>query len=80
MRALKPRREPYELVAHTFDIKLADVRLIAAHAWDITGALAAGCTAAFVARPGMALSPIGARPDIVGADIDDVATQIIAAG
>jgi 2-haloacid dehalogenase len=80
VRALKPRREPYELVARTFDVKLSDVRLIAAHAWDITGALAAGCTAAFVARPGMALSPIGARPDIVGADIDDVATQIIAAG
>ncbi len=79
VRALKPRREPYELVARTFDVKLSDVRLIAAHAWDITGALAAGCTAAFVARPGMALSPIGARPDIVGTDIDDVAAQIIAA-
>ena len=79
VRALKPRREPYELVARTFDVERSGVRLIAAHAWDIAGALAAGCAAAFVARPGMALSPIGARPDIVGADIDDVATRIIAA-
>lgn len=79
VRALKPRREPYELVAQTFDVPIAGVRLIAAHAWDIAGALAAGCLAAFVARPGMALSPIGPRPDIVGDDIDDVAAQIIAA-
>jgi 2-haloacid dehalogenase len=80
VRALKPRREPYELVARTFEVPLADVRLVAAHAWDVAGALAAGCAAAFVARPGMALSPIGARPDIVAADIDDAATQIVAAG
>jgi 2-haloacid dehalogenase len=80
VRALKPRREPYELVARTFDVTLADVRLIAAHAWDVAGALAAGCAAAFVARPGMILSPLGERPDMVGADLGEVAEQIIAAG
>jgi 2-haloacid dehalogenase len=80
VRALKPRREPYELVARTFEVGLPDVRLIAAHAWDVAGALAAGCSAAFVARPGMVLSPLGERPDIVGADLDEVAERIIAAG
>jgi 2-haloacid dehalogenase len=79
VRALKPRREPYELVARTFGVPLSGVRLIAAHAWDVAGALAAGCAAAFVARPGMLLSPLGERPDIVGADLGEVAAQIVAA-
>jgi 2-haloacid dehalogenase len=79
VRALKPRREPYELVARTFDVPLAQVRLVAAHAWDVAGALAVGCTAAFVARPGMVLSPLGQRPDVVGADLAEVAEGILAA-
>jgi 2-haloacid dehalogenase len=79
VQALKPRREPYELVARTFAVPLAGVRLVAAHAWDVSGALAAGCRAAFVSRPGMVLSPVGPQPDIVGADIGDVATQILGA-
>jgi 2-haloacid dehalogenase len=80
VQALKPRREPYELVARTFDVPLADVRLVAAHAWDVAGALAAGCRAAFVARPGMVLSPMGEPPDIVGADVGEVAGRILEAG
>ena len=78
VRALKPRREAYALVADTFAIPLADVRLVAAHAWDVAGALAAGCAAAFVARPGMVLSPLGPAPDVVGSDLGDVADQLLA--
>ena len=75
---LKPAPEPYELVASTFEVGVGDVRLVAAHAWDCAGALAAGCRAAFVARPGMALSPVGEQPDIVGAGLDEVASLILA--
>jgi 2-haloacid dehalogenase len=78
VRVVKPGREPYELVARTFGVPIGDVRLIAAHAWDCAGALAAGCTAAFVARPGMVQSPLGEQPDIVGADLDEVASLILA--
>jgi 2-haloacid dehalogenase len=80
VRALKPRREAYELVAQTFDVPLASVRLVAAHAWDVAGALAAGCSAAFVARPGMVASPLGEQPDIVGADLVEVADGILERG
>ncbi len=80
VRALKPRREPYELVARTFGTEIGSVRLIAAHGWDVAGALAAGCRAAFVARPGMLLSPVGEQPDIVGDDLGAVADRIVAAG
>jgi 2-haloacid dehalogenase len=75
---VKPGREPYELVASTFGVPIGDVRLIAAHAWDCAGALAAGCTAAFVARPGMVQSPLGEQPDIVGDGLDEVASLILA--
>jgi len=79
VQALKPRPEPYHMVARSFEASVSDVRLIAAHAWDIAGALAAGCRAAFVRRPGKALSPLGDRPDIIGADLHEVAQKIAAA-
>ena len=78
VRRLKPAKEPYLAVAREFDVPPHEVRLVAAHSWDITGALSAGCRAAFVARPGMVLSPIGPQPDITGPDIDTVVDQIIA--
>jgi 2-haloacid dehalogenase len=79
VRALKPRREPYELVARTFSVRVAHVTLVAAHAWDVAGALAAGCRAAFVARPGMPRNPIDPEPDFLGADLDEIGDQIRAA-
>ncbi len=78
VRALKPARAPYELVARECGVELAEVRLVAAHAWDIAGALAAGARAAFVARPGMVLSPLGPEPEIVGSDLAEVGERMIA--
>jgi 2-haloacid dehalogenase len=54
------------------------IRLIAAHAWDVAGALRAGCAAASVARPGKVLDPLVERPDVVGADLRAVTDQILA--
>ena len=78
VRRLKPTPEPYHAVARAFGVEPADVRLVAAHSWDVSGALAAGCKAAFVARPGMVLSPIGPQPDIVAPDVAGVVEQIVA--
>jgi 2-haloacid dehalogenase len=77
VRALKPRAEAYQLVATTLDVALADVRLVAAHGWDIAGALAAGCRAAFVKRPGQSLIPVSDQPDIIGDDLVEVAQKIL---
>lgn len=79
VRALKPRREPYQLAARTFGVPTGEVTLVAAHAWDLAGALGAGCRAAFVARPGMPRNPIDPEPDIVGADLGEIADRILAA-
>jgi 2-haloacid dehalogenase len=74
---LKPAPEPYRMAAETMGVEVGDVRLIAAHSWDVAGALAAGCRAAFVARPGMVLDPSAAEPDVVGSDLDEIAGRIL---
>lgn len=78
VRRLKPARESYLSVAEAYGVDVSEVRLVAAHAWDVSGALSAGCKAAFVARPGMVPSPLGAQPDIVEPDVDAVVDRIIA--
>ena len=78
VRRLKPAPEPYRAVAERFGAGLSPVRLVTAHAWDISGALAAGCRAALVRRPGVVASLLGKQPDIVGPSLTEVVDQIIA--
>ena len=76
---LKPAPEPYRAAAEALGVETPQVRLVAAHAWDVIGAMRAGCAAAFVARPGMVLDPLAEPPDVVGADLSAVAASIVAA-
>jgi 2-haloacid dehalogenase len=78
--SLKPAPEPYRMAAGSLGVGVEGIRLVAAHAWDVAGALRAGCAAAFVARPGMVLDPLVERPDVVGADLMEVADRILEAG
>lgn len=79
VRRLKPAPEAYRMAAERLGVPIGQVRLIAAHSWDVAGALHAGCAAAFVARPGMPFDPLVQRPDVVGETLTDVAEQILAA-
>jgi len=76
-KRLKPAREAYETAAAELGVAVAGMRLVAAHAWDIAGALRAGAAAAFVARPGMVLDPLVQAPDVIGADLAEVAERIV---
>jgi len=75
---LKPAPEVYRYAARELDVTPGDLRLVAAHSWDVTGAMRAGCAGAFVARAGKVLDPLGEIPDIVGADLAEVAEAIVA--
>ncbi len=77
VQRLKPAPEPYRMAAEKLGVDIGEIRLVAAHAWDIDGALRVGCAAAFVGRPGKVLDPLADRPDVVGPDLADVADQII---
>ncbi len=79
VQRLKPAPEPYRMAAESLGVEVGQVRLVAAHAWDVAGAMQAGCRAAFVARPGMVLNPLFERPDVVGVDLREVADGILEA-
>jgi 2-haloacid dehalogenase len=76
VQQLKPGPRPYHLVADRTGVPIDQVMLVAAHAWDVSGALAAGARAAFVARPGMVLSPVGDQPEIVVDDLTGLADRL----
>lgn len=76
-RRLKPAPEAYAMAARQLGIEVEQMRLVAAHAWDVAGALRAGCLAAFVARPGMVLDPMAPAPDVVGTDLTEVANALL---
>ena len=62
------------MAAQRLGVEIGQIRLVAAHAWDVAGALQAGCAAA---RPGMVLNPLFEPPDVVGANLREVADGII---
>lgn len=74
----KPAREVYEMAAHRLGVTTAEMTMVAAHDWDVAGAMRAGCAGAYVLRPGMALNPLYPPPDIVGRDLLAVAERILA--
>jgi 2-haloacid dehalogenase len=51
----KPHPATYRSGAERLEIDISGMRLVAAHDWDVTGAIRAGAAGAFVARPGMVL-------------------------
>ena len=79
IRRFKPDAEVYRMTARELGVPVEQVRLVAAHDWDVAGALLAGCSAAFIARPGKVLNPLMPLPDIVGKDLIEVAEKIIVA-
>ncbi len=76
VKRYKPAREPYAMAAERLGIQTGDFMMIAAHAWDISGAANAGCKTAFVERPGKVQNPVGAKADIHGKGVLGVATQL----
>ena len=66
VKRLKPAGEPYQMVA--------------AHSWDIAGAIRAGLNGACVARPGQILNALTPKPAFVAPDLTNLARQIIQHG
>jgi 2-haloacid dehalogenase len=55
----KPFTDTYTWAARKMGIKPEECMLIAAHGWDVAGALWAGWRAAFISRPGQQIFPFG---------------------
>ncbi len=76
VRRFKPAAETYAMARERLggDAPL----LVAAHDWDVAGAMHAGWEAAFVARHGTSLNPMAPLPAIVAPDLRAVAAAIVA--
>jgi 2-haloacid dehalogenase len=76
VRRFKPAPEPYLMAAERLGVPASEIRLVAAHDWDVWGAMRAGCAAAYIARREIPFV-IGEPPDVVGRDLTEVAEQIL---
>ena len=79
VRRFKPAPAPYRMAAQRMQVGVSALRMVAAHDWDIIGAMAAGCRGAFVARGGTAFPAWAPRPDVCEPGLDGVAEAIIRA-
>lgn len=76
VRRFKPAPEPYLMAAERLGVQPEQMRMVAAHDWDVWGAMKAGCAAAYIAR-GDAPFVIGEPPDVVGRDLTEVTERIL---
>jgi 2-haloacid dehalogenase len=74
----KPAPEAYRSVADALELEPGNICLVACHVWDTLGALAAGWRAGLILRSGNAPLPVGPQPTYIGADLDEIADQLIA--
>ena len=76
-RLYKPHPAPYLYVAEQAGLQPSQCLLVAAHGWDVAGALAAGLQAAFIARPGQPLYPLAPPPTYQAPTIAALAQQLL---
>ena len=73
----KPFIDSYAWAARKMRVEPSECMLIAAHGWDVAGALWAGWRAAFLKRPGAQLYPLAPEPEINESNLELVAQKII---
>ena len=76
MQCYKPAPQVYRAAAEALSISPGDMMMVTAHNIDTTGAIRAGCQAAFITRPGEVLSPTDPMPEILAKDLLDLAAQL----
>ncbi|MDF1737903.1 MAG: haloacid dehalogenase type II [Verrucomicrobiales bacterium] len=72
----KPHQEVYEWALKEAGVEPGEAMLVAAHAWDIAGAKAAGLRTVFVARPGKVTYPLADAPDYTVKNITELADRM----
>ena len=73
----KPFTDTYAWGAKQMGLELEECMLIAAHGWDVAGALWAGWRAAFIGRPGQQEYPLAPKTEIVVSDLKKAADILV---
>ena len=74
----KPHPEVYLHAADYVSAKPEEMMMVAAHDWDIAGAMSVGMKGAYVLRPGMARNALFVEPMIVRDTMTEIAEAILA--
>ncbi|MRI01665.1 haloacid dehalogenase type II [Kriegella sp. EG-1] len=77
MGKFKPHSDAYDWAARKMGIQPNECLLVAAHGWDIAGALWAGWRGAFISRPGAQLYPLAPKPEIQENNLTLIAKKLI---
>jgi 2-haloacid dehalogenase len=72
----KPDPRTYRHALAELGAEPAEVTMVAAHAWDVTGAKRAGLRGAWIARGEEALSPVAPEPDFIARDLAELAPML----
>lgn len=73
----KPAPEPYRMAAGHFGLATAQMWMVAAHDWDVLGAMAAGCGGVFIARHGAFFPEEWTPPDLQAASLSEAASALV---
>lgn len=73
----KPHTDAYNWAARKMKVQPNECLLVAAHGWDIAGALWANWRAAFISRPGAQLYPLAPSPEFNERDLKQMAKKLI---
>lgn len=76
VQKFKPHRSPYQHAADQLGVEMEEVMMVAAHGWDMAGALRADMRAAFISRPGQALYPLAPEPELTAPTLLALAQQL----
>ena len=74
----KPAGVVYRYAAEVMDVPAERMALVAAHDWDCHGAKRAGLTTGWVSRKSGGFGAPFAPPDVVGDDLTEVASKLLA--
>lgn len=72
----KPHRSVYLAAMNRLNVSVSDAVMVAAHDWDVAGAMAAGVDGVFIERPGQIYSTAFPPPTFAAPDISAAASAI----
>ena len=76
VKVFKPHPRVYRHAVSELAVKPEEACLVAAHAWDVAGAMRAGLRGAWVSRSERLLPAVVPEPDLRGNDLEDTAREI----
>ena len=74
----KPDRHVYRWAARQMEATPKECLFVAAHGWDIAGAMSSGMKAAFLNRPGQQLYPLAPDPHYIEPNLAQLAAKLTA--